>query len=102
MAVQANARAIVVESDNKQVVDLIKSRKSDGTTLGMISHEIHAISSFFVSVHFLHIFREANLAAHTMAHLNPLDYSTQVWVGSCPSVLDDVIASDFCLINNNN
>lgn len=102
LARQCNARLVVVESDNQQVINLVHGKKTDGAQLGMIVKEILSIISCFEHVKFTHNFREANVAAHTMAHLSPLDCSTRVWVGGCPSILEDVIASDFCLINNEN
>lgn len=61
-----------------------------------------SLASCFDLVSFSHVFRQANLAAHTMAHLAPLEFSTRVWDGGCPSEVDDVIAADYCLINNRN
>ncbi|XP_056688616.1 uncharacterized protein [Spinacia oleracea] len=102
LAAQSNATMVEVECDNMQVVSLINGARKDGSQLGIIVREIKCLASCFDSVKFSHVFREANLAAHTMAHLSPLEFSTRVWVGGCPSILDDVIASDFCLMNNNN
>ena len=51
-------------------------------------------------IKFIHIFREANGAAHAMVHLSPLDYSTRVWVEGFSVEIDGVIASDFCLAIN--
>ncbi|XP_021865721.2 uncharacterized protein [Spinacia oleracea] len=96
MALQCNASKVVVECDYLQVVELINRRKFDGSYFGMLSREINAISSSFDVILFCHVYREANLAADVMAQLSPLEYSTRVWVGSCPSVVEDVIASDFC------
>lgn len=97
MAIQCNASKVVVESDCLQVVSLIKARKHDGSYLGMLSREINVIANSFEVISFCHVFREAILAAHTMAHFSPLEYTTRVWVGCCPSMVEDVIASDFCL-----
>lgn len=68
----------------------------------MIVREINSISCYFDSIDVVHIFREANLVAHAMAHLNPLEFSTRVWVGSCPSEVENIVATDFCLNVNEN
>lgn len=43
--------------------------------------EALSIANSFESISFIHVFREANEAAHIVAHLHPLDYSTRIWVG---------------------
>lgn len=102
LAIQCNSKMVAVESDCLQVIKLVKGEKEDGSYLGMICKEINIISSWFDAISFDLIYREANLAAHTMAHLSPLVYSTRVWIGGCPSIVEDVVASDFCLNNNEN
>lgn len=102
LASQCYEREVEVECDNLRVVSLINGAQREGSQLGIIVREIRHLASNFSSIKFNHEFREANMAAHTMARLSPLDFTTRVWVGGCPSILDDVIASDFCLINKDN
>lgn len=63
----------------------------------MLSREINVIASSFDVISFCYVYSEANLAANVMAYLSPLEYSTRVWVGSYPSVIEDVIALVFLL-----
>lgn len=81
MTLQCNERRIVVECDCLYMVNLINNKQFDGSSLGVIIKEIIFLTSCFDVVSFFHIFREANCAAHAMAHLSPLEYSTRVWVG---------------------
>lgn len=39
--------------------------------------------------------------ARVISHLTAIDFSTNVWVGGGPSVLDDVLTTDYCWLNNN-
>lgn len=89
-----------VESDNLLVINKLKTKAMDGSYLGVVLREIINLVSAFDCVAFKHVFREANVAAHIMAHINPFDYSTRVWVGCGPEAIEDVIAADFCLASN--
>lgn len=93
---------IVVECESFQVMNMINHKQIDGSYIGVIVREIWCIVSFFLYILFSHFFREASLVAHTIMHLTALEFSTRVWVGGCPSILDHVIASDSCVLNNNN
>ncbi|KNA03763.1 hypothetical protein SOVF_206000, partial [Spinacia oleracea] len=102
VANQCHERNIIVECDNSLIIKKLKENKVDGSYLGVILREVKHLSSLFHSVVFSHVFREANEAAHTMAHLTPVNYSVRIWAGSVPNVVEDVIASDFCIAYNNN
>lgn len=78
MGIQCYARSIIVENDCLQVVNLINKKKWNGSYLVMINREIDKLASYFDVVRFVHVFREANVVAHIMAHLYPLDFSTRV------------------------
>lgn len=99
MALQCGAKSICVESDCLQVVQMLNTNKWDGSYLGIVVREASSIASAFDVVSYNHVVREANEAAHAIAHLSPLDYSTRIWVGGYPSLIEDVISADFCLTN---
>ncbi|KAL2933316.1 hypothetical protein RDABS01_016435 [Bienertia sinuspersici] len=92
VALPCEPRRVVIESDCKQVVSMLKLRKCDESYLGIVDREVLSLVELFEFVDFVRVFREANGAAHAMAHLDPRDYCTRVWVGECPGVVDDIIA----------
>lgn len=66
-------------------------------SLGIFVKEIQELAKSFESNCFVHVLMEANEAAHCIAHMIPIEYSTKVWMGSYPLELEGVIASEICL-----
>lgn len=105
LSIQCGARKVVVESDCFQVIKLVIDRGDKRwSVLGNYwqGNSIREVANFIYSISFVHVYRQDNLAAHIMAYLNPLEFSTRVWIRGCPSIVQGVIAFDFCLINNEN
>lgn len=71
LALQIQATNVTLESDNAQVISKIKSKMCDGSYLGVVIREILKLVDGYNYVNFVHMFREANEAAHVMAHLTP-------------------------------
>ncbi|KAL2927837.1 Arginine--tRNA ligase [Bienertia sinuspersici] len=94
LALQCQRLNAIVESDCLHVVKLLNGSLT-GSYLGVIVREALVIANLFESVVFNYIPREANGAAHLMAHLEPISYTTRVLEGGCPSDLENVIAADF-------
>lgn len=78
-----------------QVINLISEKKWDGNYLGMMVR-VDKLACHLDPFKFVHMFKDANIAAHIMARHNLLDYYIRVWVGSCPCVLEYEITLNFC------
>ncbi|KAL2894179.1 hypothetical protein RDABS01_010088 [Bienertia sinuspersici] len=96
LALQAGENNIIMVSDCLHVINLINKNIVHRSYLGVFIKEALELSNSFESVSFVHVFREANRVAHTMAYIMPLDEFTRVWIGEYPMELDDVLAEDIC------
>ncbi|KAL2943019.1 hypothetical protein RDABS01_031367 [Bienertia sinuspersici] len=82
LASHSDVERVQVESDCKQVIDMINN---------------NVIVRSYMEIFVKEILEEANNAAHVLAHIRPMSYSTRIWVEDYPVELDDVIATDICL-----
>jgi ribonuclease HI len=58
---------IIVASDCLSLILRINDSTVDRSQVGVLVQDIKALSSEFVSVNFIHVFRQCNVAAHTLA-----------------------------------
>ncbi|XP_074318299.1 uncharacterized protein LOC141655100 [Silene latifolia] len=95
MARQMGIESVILESDSLVLVTLLKTRKVENSNLGNVVQGILRLSEEFGSCAFSFVKRNGNKAAHSMAHYSPLDYSTRIWVASCPELIADIVSADF-------
>ncbi|KAL2899917.1 hypothetical protein RDABS01_024999 [Bienertia sinuspersici] len=97
LASHSGVERVQVESDCKQVISMINNNVIVGSYMAIFVKEILELAKQFQSVSFIYVYREANKAAHVLAHIRPMSYSTRIWVEDYPIELDDVIATNICL-----
>ena len=81
------------ESDALSIIlDLIS--EVSGNALGHILEDIRAASSSFSFCSFLHLKRDGNRAAHSLAHEAKSFGQSKIWKGIPPPCIQDILSDD--------
>ncbi|XP_074299824.1 uncharacterized protein LOC141630995 [Silene latifolia] len=84
MAIQMGLDNVVLESDSMALITMLKSKRFPTNYFGRAGKSVYSLASSFHCIRFNFTRRDGNLVAHELAHLMPIDYSTQYWVGTIP------------------
>ncbi|XP_074299993.1 uncharacterized protein LOC141631192 [Silene latifolia] len=93
-AFQMELQNIVVEADCLPLVTMLRAKSFPRNYFDNIGKVIVELASRFNCIEFKFVRREGNRAAHCMAHLLPLVYSTRFWVGMVPESITMIVSSD--------
>ena len=84
---------IILESDALTTVSSVLATKNEGC-LGHIYQGILSLLASFSSWKIKHVRRDYNKATHVLAQYARQKEFSQVWIGVCPPLLNEVIQKD--------
>ena len=84
---------IIVESDAISIVNSVNENFMEGS-IGYLFQGILALLSSFTSWKVNHVNRDYNRVAHELAHLARRSEDMQVWRGSIPRVVQDIVQAN--------
>ncbi|CAN0922031.1 hypothetical protein LINGRAHAP2_LOCUS32898, partial [Linum grandiflorum] len=85
---------LIVESDCKKLVELLKKNIVCRTEIGSICRDIKNLAMVCDIRDWSFTYRETNSAAHILAHLNISGCNEMVWTDSFPREIIDVVAAE--------
>ncbi|KAH9709496.1 putative reverse transcriptase/RNA-dependent DNA polymerase [Citrus sinensis] len=91
VANQISSSSLIVESDCKEVVELLNNTKGSRTEIHWILSDVRRESKDFKQVQFSFIPRTCNTYAHALAKFALRNSSTDVWVGTFPAEVQNVM-----------
>jgi ribonuclease HI len=96
-ALDLGFRDLIFEGDSLQIITALQHHSSCNTQYGHPITDTITIAQNFISCHFVHVKRDGNRVAHSLAkrarHCEPF----KVWMESVPPDLQHVTLSDFLL-----
>ena len=96
-AIDLGFRDMIFEGDSFKIITALQHHSPCNTQYGHLITDTKTIAQAFISCHYVHVKRDGNRAAHSLAkrarHCEPF----QVWMESVPPDLQHVILSDFLL-----
>ena len=95
IARNANAKALIVESDTQSIVKLVNNKQGGNSEIFWIISEIQNLMRNFELVNINYTHRSRNAIAHSLAKLALEKCENVVWMGSYPSQLLYLFASSF-------
>ena len=96
-ALDLGLRDVSFEGDSLKIISALQHHSPCNTQYGHLITDTKTIAQDFISCHFVHVKREGNRVAHSLAkrarHYEPF----KVWMEAVPPDLHHVILSDFHL-----
>jgi hypothetical protein len=89
---------IILEGD---AMNVIKSIEAEGPCLSNYGHLIECIKrelQQLENANFIHVLRDANNAAHTLAKLATTHVTMSTWLGDVPPSIGDIVRQDKSLL----
>ena len=91
MAKQVSSSSLLVESDCKEVVELLNNTKGSRIEIHWILSDVHRESKEFQQVQFSCISRTCNTYVHALAKFALRNSSTDVWIDTSPAEVQNVM-----------
>jgi hypothetical protein len=89
---EVRSTSITLEGDSLEVVLALRRKDLDNMSYGHLIHDTRVCFSFFNSLDIVHVRRDANKAAHVLAHCASSQMLDQVWLEECPPLIQQVVA----------
>ncbi|KAL2945442.1 Circadian clock protein PASD1 [Bienertia sinuspersici] len=96
MAWTCGYRRAIVESDCLNLINKIKRRLDQSTTVGWLVHDILKLAKTFEFIAFEHVRRGGNSLAHNIASCNDFSFSEYVWLEEFPEFVLDMASQEMC------
>ncbi|CAL1387047.1 unnamed protein product [Linum trigynum] len=94
-AKEKGLRGIQVESDCQRLINCLKGKENSRTEVDSICRNVVSIGLEVNVAEWSFVYREANGAAHLLAHFFPFNIiRSEIWQDCIPSLLADVIAAE--------
>lgn len=75
---------VIVKSDSKLLINSVNGVCETPWKIKMLVKDIKAISTVFLSIHFRHVYREANLVTYVITELGHDVYNVVIWSNCLP------------------
>ena len=95
LAYDLGFKEVEVEGDSINIVQALSQTEPNYTLYGHIINDTKFTSQLLVSVHFLHVKREGNKVAHSLAKRARCNQPFQVWMEFVPPDIVPILYSDF-------
>ena len=95
LALDLGFKEVKVEGDSINIVQALSQTEPNYTLYGHIINDTKFTSQLLVSVHFLHVKREGNKVAHSLAKRARCNQPFQVWMEFVPPDIVPILYSDF-------
>ena len=95
LALDLGFKEVEVEGDSTTIVKALSQSKTHYTFYGHIINDIKFASQLLVSVKFMHVKRDGNKVAHSLARRARCNQPFQVWLESVPPDIVQTLYSDY-------
>ncbi|KAK9936175.1 hypothetical protein M0R45_013032 [Rubus argutus] len=98
----ANAQGwdeLLVETDCSILVAALTRPGEDYSDIGWIIGDCKDLINSFKSISIRHVYREANVVAHRLAHNASFSFVDELLFDEIPSIIEDALVEDFCTHN---
>ncbi len=95
LALDLGFQEVEVEGDSINIVKALSQAETNYTLYGHIINDTKFVSQLLVSVKFLHVYRDGNKVAHSLAQRARCNQPFQVWMESVPPDLVQILYSDY-------
>ena len=89
-------RSIILEGDCKSLITKLKRKCIVAAEVGLFITDILQFSYLFDYCAFKFVKREGNRVVHHLAHLQPYDQSTRIWLDDVPDYIFNLALGDYC------
>ncbi|KAL5754547.1 hypothetical protein ACOSP7_022767 [Xanthoceras sorbifolium] len=95
VAIEGGFSSLIIESECAKVIKLLSESKSPISAVGMVINDIQDTLRFSsASAHFMHVSRNGNVVAHSLAKLVISTNSFLFWVEDVPPSIGSLVESD--------
>ncbi|KAJ8452772.1 hypothetical protein Cgig2_005108 [Carnegiea gigantea] len=96
LALAKGLETVIMEGESLGLLSKLQKKDCPNTELGLIITDILVLVEQFSFCSFSHVKRTENRMAHTLAHVQPYDFSDRIWMDECPDCILNLVATDLC------
>lgn len=85
-----------METDCSVLVAALTKPGDDFSDIGGIISDCKELITSFNSINIKHVYREANVVAHCLAHNASFSFVDEFCLGENPSIIEDILIEDRC------